>query len=251
MNMDTASQYGQMDFNLPHDVVQLPSQGKFYKNRKSSVKVGYLTAADENILLGQKNTENIITTLLRNKIYEPDFNPDQLLDCDVEAILIFLRNSSFGAEYTFTLRDPKTLKDFETTITLDELNILPAKINPNDQGLFEFTLPVSRKTVKCKLLNAGDIRQLQKLQSQYPDGVVAPVVTKRLEMMVEEMDGNKDKMTIAQEIQTLPIADSKFIRNNMRDAEPRLDMERVFMAPSGEKVSTRITFGAEFFRPFF
>ena len=32
--MDNASQYGQMEFNLPHDVVQLPSQGKFYKNKK-------------------------------------------------------------------------------------------------------------------------------------------------------------------------------------------------------------------------
>lgn len=249
--MDNSSQYGQMEFNLPHDVVQLPSQGKFYKNKKSSLKVGYLTAADENILLGQKNADNIVTTLLRNKIYEPDFNPDQLLDCDTEAILIFLRNTSFGSEYTFTLRDPKTLKEFETTTTLDELNVIQPKITPNSEGLFELKLPVSGKTVKCKLLNNSDIKSLQKLQDQYPDGVIAPVVTKRLEMMVEEMDGSKDKMTIAQEIQTLPIADSKYIRNTMRDAEPRLDLERVFMAPSGEKVSTRIAFGAEFFRPFF
>jgi hypothetical protein len=249
--MDTASQYGQMDFSLPHDVVQLPSQGKFYKNRKSSVKVGYLTAADENILLGQKNADNIVTTLLRNKIYEPDFNPDQLLDCDTEAILIFLRNSSFGSDYTFTLRDPKTLKEFEATIKLDELNIIQPKLSPNEQGLFEFKLPMSGKTVKCKLLNNSDAKQLQKLQDQYPDGIVAPVVTKRLEMMVEEMDGNKDKGHIAQEIQTLPIADSKFIRNTMREAEPRLDLERVFTAPSGEKVTARIAFGAEFFRPFF
>ena len=105
--------------------------------------------------------------------------------------------------------------------------------------------------VKCRLLNSADNKELQKIQDQYPDGVIAPVVTKRLEMIVQEMDGNKDKMQIAQEIQTLPIADSKFIRNSMREAEPRLDLERVFMAPSGEKVSTRITFGAEFFRPFF
>ena len=35
---------------------------------------------------------------------------NSLLDCDVEAILIFLRNTSFGSEYVFNLRDPKTLK---------------------------------------------------------------------------------------------------------------------------------------------
>ena len=43
--------YGQENFTLPHDVVQLPSQGIFYKNKKKSIKVGYLTASDENILM--------------------------------------------------------------------------------------------------------------------------------------------------------------------------------------------------------
>jgi hypothetical protein len=42
------------NFTLPHDVVQLPSGGIFYKNEKKSVKVGYLTANDENILKAEK-----------------------------------------------------------------------------------------------------------------------------------------------------------------------------------------------------
>jgi len=33
-------QYAQQEFNLPHDVVKLPSEGKFYKSKKKSVKVG-------------------------------------------------------------------------------------------------------------------------------------------------------------------------------------------------------------------
>ena len=41
---------GQQDFNLPHDVIQLPSGGIFYKSKKKTVKVGYLTAIDENII---------------------------------------------------------------------------------------------------------------------------------------------------------------------------------------------------------
>ena len=249
--MDNAAQYGQEDFNLPHDVVTLPSQGRFYRNKKASLKVGYLTAADENILLGQKNPDNIVHTLLRNKIYEPDVDPNQLLDCDVEAILIFLRNSSFGPEYTFTLRDPKTLKDFQQTILLDELNIKHGSMEPGNDGLFEFQLPVSKANVKCRLLTMSDIKEIQKIQDAYPDGVVAPVATKRLEMQIVSLNGETDKGRIAQEIMTMPIADSKFIRNSMRDAEPRLDLDRVFTAPSGEKVTSRITFGAEFFRPFF
>ena len=41
---------GQQDFNLPHDIIELPSRGLFYKSKKKSVKVGYLTAFDENII---------------------------------------------------------------------------------------------------------------------------------------------------------------------------------------------------------
>ena len=42
---------GQENFSLPHDVVQLPTGGIFYKHKKKSLKVGYLTANDENILM--------------------------------------------------------------------------------------------------------------------------------------------------------------------------------------------------------
>ena len=249
--MDTSAQYGQQDFNLPHDVVELPSRGKFYANGKSSIKVGYLTAADENSLLGQRNPENIIQNLLRAKIYEPNMDINGLLDCDVEAILIFLRNTSFGSKYTFTLRDPKTLKEFETSVTLDELSIKKPTIEPDTKGLFEFKLPKSGKNVKCRLLTIGDTQEISKLEDSYPEGVIVPTVTKRLEKTIIEIDGINDKAQIAQLIQSLPIADSKYIRSTMRDAEPRLELERVFTAPSGEKVTSRITFGAEFFRPFF
>ena len=89
--MDTSSQYGQQNFSLPHDVVKLPSNGVFYKSKKKSIKVGYLTAADENLLMagGDYGKDGLIMTLLRNKIYEPEIKPDELLQGDIQAILIF------------------------------------------------------------------------------------------------------------------------------------------------------------------
>ena len=122
-----ASQYGQMDFNLPHDVVQLPSRGIYYKSKKKSVKIGYLTASDENILSNinpnKSIKEAVVLPLLRGKLYEPDLRPEDLLDGDLEALLIFLRNTSFGPEYNVKLTDPQTNKEFTTDILLDELNI--------------------------------------------------------------------------------------------------------------------------------
>ena len=78
--MDETSKYGQMDFNLPHDVIKLPSKGIFYKSKKDAIKVGYLTAQDENILMSQNSEkDNIISLLLRQKIYEPGFNINDML----------------------------------------------------------------------------------------------------------------------------------------------------------------------------
>ena len=250
--MENTTHYGQIDFNLPHDVVPLPSQGKFYKNKKQSIKVGYLTAQDENILLSTTiRSQGVVKTLLKNKIYEPDMNVEELLECDIQAILIFLRNTSFGTEYVFSLKDPKTGMEFQRTIELEELNINPPKYQPNNEGLFEFTSPRGGHKVLMRLLSMADLDLLDKLSDSYPEGMTVPIVTKRLELQIVEMDGTRDKEKISQIIPQLPIVDSKFLRSEIQLCEPKLDLKRIVTAPSGEKVEVNIGFGAEFFRPFF
>jgi hypothetical protein len=49
----------------------------------------------------------------------------------------------------------------------------------------------------------------------------------------------------------MPIMDSKHIKKFMLDNEPRLDLTKQVIAPSGKKVMVDISFGVEFFRPFF
>jgi len=244
---------GTEGFNLPHDVVTLPSGGIYYKSKKKSIKVGYLTANDENILIGaaQNANTNIILTLLRSKIYESELRPEELLNGDVEAIMIYLRNTSFGPEYEINLIDPKTGKSFVATVILDELNIRQTQTKPDESGLFLTTLPKTGSTVKLKPLTYSEILELGKLGEQYPAGRVAPTVTWKLNKQIQEVDGITDKGQIAVFIESLPIMDSKFIRNFMRDNEPSLDLRKTTYAPSGELVSFEITFGVEFFRPFF
>jgi hypothetical protein len=244
---------GTEGFNLPHDVVTLPSGGIFYKSKKKSIKVGYLTANDENVLIGasQNTNTNIILTLLRNKIYETDLRPEELLNGDVEAIMIYLRNTSFGPEYEINLTDPKTGKQFSTTVILDELNIKQTKNKPDENGLFSTTLPKTNTTVKLKPLNYSEILELSKLSEQHPNGRIVPTVTWRLNKQIQEINGNSDRGQIAMFIDSLPIMDSKYIRNFMRENEPSLDLTRTVYAPSGELVSFEISFGVEFFRPFF
>jgi hypothetical protein len=49
----------------------------------------------------------------------------------------------------------------------------------------------------------------------------------------------------------MPISDSKDLRKYILDCEPKMDLDRKVIAPSGEEVTIGVTFGVEFFRPFF
>jgi hypothetical protein len=242
------SNYAQQNFTLPHDVVPLPSQGIFYKNKKKSVKVGYLTASDENILLS--GGEDITTNLIRTKLYEPDIRVEDLLEGDVEAILVFLRNTSFGPEMTLNVTDPTTRKTFETTVVLDELSVVNGQ-EPQEDGTFKVTLPKSEATIKLRPMTYGEIMEINKLAEQYPQGRTVPKVTWRLNKQIVEVNGNQDKGEIAKFIEQMPIMDSKFIRNFMDENEPRLNMNRVVTTPSGDRLTVNVGFGVEFFRPFF
>ena len=247
--MDNQSkEYGQANFSLPHDVVPLPSQGIFYKNKKKSVKVGYLTANDENLLMA--GGEDMTPNLLRTKIYEPDLRVEEMLEGDVEAILIFLRNTAFGPEMEVTLTDPTTRKSFKSNVLLDQLTILQGQ-TPNEDGTFITTLPKSQTTVKLKPMTYGEILENQRIADSYPVGRVAPKITLRLQKEIVEANGSTDKGEIAKFIEQMPIADSKFIRNFMNENEPRLDMTRVVMTPSGDRLTVNVGFGVDFFRPFF
>ena len=245
---DQTRDIAQSMMTLPHDVVPLPSKGIFYRNRKKSVKVGYLTASDENILLA--GGDDITLTLIRNKLYEPDMRVEDLLAGDVEAILIFLRNTSFGTDLVMNLTDPVTKKPFKTNVSLESLPIKEGK-TPNEDGTFTTVLPKTNSTVKLKLLTYGEDLEIGKILSTYPEGRIPPRVTLKLSKQIVEINGNTDKGHIAQFIESMPIADSKHIKSFLDECEPKLDMRKVVTAPSGELLTINVGFGVEFFRPFF
>jgi hypothetical protein len=240
--------YGQENLTLPHDVVPLPSEGVFYKNRKKSLKVGYLTASDENIIMA--GGRDLTTNLLRNKIYEPDIRIEDLLEGDIEAILIFLRNSAFGPNMEITLTDPKTNKQFTSNVSLESMTIIKGQ-EPSVDGTFSITLPKTNANLKIKPLTYGEILDISNMESSYPKGRVFPKVTIRLQKQIIEINGVKDLGEIAKFVEQMPISDSKFIKNFLDQNEPKLDMTKIVVTPSGENLQVNVGFGVDFFRPFF
>jgi len=244
--------YGQMNFNLPHDVVPLPSQGKFYKNKKKAIKVGYLTAQDENLLMSNNlQGSDLMTQLIRTKIYEPDLRIEEMMPGDIEAILIFLRNTAFGTKYEISAIDTITGKRFEASVDLGEMNIKQVDIEPDMNGYFTVSLPLSQDSLQVKLLTYGEEINIDKELDSYPNAMVKPVITRKLQQQIVSINGSSDTATISKYVSEMPISDSKFIRKFLKDIEPRLDLNKKIQTPSGELIDVTINFGVEFFRPFF
>ena len=239
-----------IDPSIMYDVVPLPSQGIHYENKKKSVRVAYLTAADENILMSPNllQSDTVVNELLKRKVLDRDLDLEELVDEDKQAILLFLRNTAFGSEYKVKLNDPKTDKVFEAVLDVSVLKTKELNLVPDEKGEFEYYLPISKKTVKFKFLNKKQELELDKIRN---GGGVVPINTKKLEFMIKSIDGDRNQMTIYQFIQIMPIKDSQDFKKFVDENKPGLDLIVETIATSGEKVPVYVDFGVEFFRPFY
>ena len=242
-----------MESILPYDMVSLPSQGVFYQNGKKSVKVTYLNASDENLLATPSmiGSGDLVDALLSRKILDKDIVVADMANCDKEAILVFLRNTAFGSDYTVSVLDPKTNTEFQTKIDMSVLKTKDITVEVDERGEFEHYLEMSKKKCRITLLSPTHEKELKEIEETYKDQKISPYMTKQLEMVVKEIDGNRDPMTISQFIQTMPIKDSQEIRKVVRKNAPELDLNVKVMTPSNEEIGVRINFGVEFFRPFY
>jgi hypothetical protein len=242
-----------VDPTISYDVVELPTKGIHYPNGKKSVRVAYLTAADENILAAPNliQTNAIVSELLKRKILDKDISIEELAEEDRQAILIFLRNTAFGSEYTVTLTDPKTDKEFETKVDLSTLKVKDFNLTPDANGEYSYFMEKSKVDITFKFLTQKQEAEIREIQKSWNGNGYAPIMTKQLEFMIKSVAGNKDLMNIRNLIENLPIKDAQDFRKFIADNKPGLDLTQKATTPSGEEIQFVIGFGVEFFRPFY
>jgi hypothetical protein len=242
-----------IDPTIAYDVVELPSRGIHYANKRKSVRVAYLTAADENILSSPSflNTNTVIPELLKRKILDRDFLVDEIVEEDRQAILIFLRNTAFGSEYTLTTYDPKTDKEFNTVVNLETLKLKDFNLSENTNGEYSYYLQKSKTDITFKFLTRKQEDEIEKIKESWNGSGVAPVVTKQLEMMIKSFNGVTDALKIRNFIEMMPIKDSQDFRKFINENKPGLDLTQKVTTPSGDTIQVNIGFGVEFFRPFY
>jgi hypothetical protein len=242
-----------IDPTIAYDVVELPTRGIYYKNKKKSVRVGYLTASDENILSSQTliNSNTVITELLKRKILDKDLPIEDIVEEDRQAILIFLRNTAFGSEYKLTTTDPITNEQFTFEIDLSQVPIKDFNLVEDINGEYSHYMEKSKVDITFSFLTQKQETEINEIKKSWNGIGVAPVITKQLEFMIKSINGKRDIMEIHNFVENLPIKDSQDFRKFVDENKPGLELTQNVKTPSGEIIQMQIGFGVEFFRPFY
>lgn len=240
------------EYKVPYDIIELPSQGLLYKNKKSSVKVEYLTAYDENILTSPNllNSGKVLDVLLERKVKDLGFNHKELLSGDRMAILLYLRTTGLGNEYEQMVFD-STGNLVTATIDLSSLKTKNLTVKPDEKGEFDFLLPISNKKIKFKLLTQKDEEEIDEIDKKTSEknGNISTSNSLRLERSIMEIDGERDKLKISHILKNLKILDVRKFNKYVTEIEPGLNLNVEARTQGGESVDTFLRIGRTFWNP--
>ena len=239
-----------MDFKLPTETIELPSKGLLYPEdhplSNGKVEIKYMTAKEEDILTNQNYIANgtVLDKLLKSLIVT-EFNYNDLLIGDKNAIMIAARILGYGGEYKFNYGGK------EEAVDLTQINNKPIDESFYTRGIneFNFTLPTSGNEITFKVLTHGDEikinQELEGLKKLSKEG--SPELTTRLKYLITSVNGEKDPKVIRSFVDTAFLArDTRALREYIQQIQPDVDLT---FFPSGTKRSVSIPIGVGFFWP--
>lgn len=217
----------------------LPSRGYFYSAdsplSSGKIRIKYMTAKEEDILSSENLIKKgiVLDYLIDQLIVTPGVKGDDLLITDKNALFIFARKLAYGSDYTGTTRCPACGAENEIDFDLDHLKNNEFDFSKYAKGVneFEYTLPITKKNIKFKLLTGADeksIREELKALSRLDKSGKSPEVTTRLKKMIISVDGKTDKTYIKNFVDTIPSKDSLKFRKHVVDNTPSLNFRYNF-----------------------
>ena len=204
------STFSNIEGGVQYDVIQLPSNGQCYRNKVDRVPVAYLTAYDENIITSPNLYKDglVIDFLLKNKIVNSEINVDDLVSGDADAIILFLRATSYGPEFPIVVADPDTGEQIDTTVDLSTLKPKDFKLEGDENGWFEYVTPIKKDTIKFRYLTRKQEKQLRKVTELEGYGTKAAMLDRERETLQAAIMNDKyitenDKKTIRAAMKTM------------------------------------------------
>ena len=241
-------------FNLPTETVDLPSKGLLYPKdsplAEGRLEMKYMTAKEEDILTNSNYIRQgvVIDKLLQSLIISP-INYSDLLIGDKDAVMMAARILGYGKDYDFQYAGEKVTVDLST---LQPKELDEALIKEKGKNEFEYKLPNTDNIITFKLLTQKDDRDidaelegLKKLNKN-----VNSELTTRLKYMILSINGNYERATVRQFVDTAFLArDSRAFREYYAQISPGVETKVKFQTEVGDEEDINIQFNSNFFWP--
>ncbi len=228
---------------VPFDEIYLPSMGLFYKNGTTNIQVRAITGYDEIMLSSPylSHTGNATKILLNNVILNSELEYGELLVCDRDAVLLFLRSMTYGDEIEMDFTCPECSHESKGKFNISQIEAKELYIPPNEQGEFEFIVPSSLVSDNPIQINFSPLR----VSSSHL--VKDKQLMSRYMAQITSINGNSDKEYIIKYLKHMRIKDSKSFREFMDKVEPGFEETLMHTCPSCEyKIKDIITIDETF-----
>ena len=261
---------GGLAFVSPTQLVDLPSEGKFYPDNhplhnKKTIEIREMTAKEEDILTSQTLIKKGIALerLLQSVIVDARIQTQHLLLGDKNAILVAARVSGYGPEYKTTVTCPNCMATQTSTFDLDNISQpslpematvsekLSTPVEETPAGTFIVKLPRSQLDVELRLIN-GELekRIMANLEARKKQKLTEKPLTEHLKACIVSVAGTTDRGDLNNFIDNMPAMDSRFIRKAMSVITPNIDLTQEFVcAECDHEQDLEVPIGLDFFWP--
>lgn len=247
-----------LNFINPTEYVKIPSGGRFYPEGHplygcDSVEINMMTAKEEDILTNRSLLKKgvAIDKLVKSLLVNKSIDPRDLYIGDKNAIVISARTSAYGSEYAASVTCPQCGDVSEISYDLDQViedseskeHQIPKDVTMNNRNNFVITLPKTGISAEVRLLNGHD--NITKLTANKNVGLLQSFKT-----FVVSLNNVTDRKMINQFLESMPAADSKYLRETYAKITPNIDLTQDYeCAACGFEQEMEVPLTADFFWP--
>ena len=213
---------------VQYQPIKLPSKGLCYKKdsilSSGQIRLKYPTAFEQNILLSSKLLANgtAIDTFIQALCIDK-FDIKQLLIGDKNAIIYASRILAYGAGYGVQITCPSCRNKNKHEFDLNQLSHKQINFQLlNQNNLYQYILPNSKKLVKFKLIDGHLSEQIQRKNKlmQKTGAKINNVMTIRLAQQIVQFDGITQYVKIKRQVQNMRSIDSLQLRKYISSITP-------------------------------
>ena len=265
----TQPEGGGLNFVVPTEFIDLPSQGKYYVeghplHKQDTIEIRHMTTKEEEILTSRTLLKKGIALdrVIQNVIVNKQIKVEDLLVGDKNAILVWSRIYAYGAEYRAKVTCPSCGEASEANFNLLNHTLrhpdsseesLEDGYKQLDNGNFAVYLPKTNVVTEVKLLTSQDEAKLvrmaeQRKKKRLPNTDVSLI--DQMMLFVVSLNGVENKVDVRMFLEKMPAYDSRFLRKVYEKLTPNLDLTQEFgCSECGAVSDMEVPFTPEFFWP--